>query len=199
MHLDVYMNRWIVGDGNYSDFSEGEKREFALEFWADDTLAASPNREKSILATGSYLYAINAQVVCSSAEILVIDFGLLAYSDAPGELQRVFKAGDFVAGRIGLGVDPFFYFESLWELPEVPPLIYEWQIESIEQETTPLVLSDIGGRSGWVRDKTRTGFATVHSTSQVIPNPNDIAPNYVLHCAKLETPAVKQFSRPQIW
>ncbi len=144
-----------------------------------------------------YTYRINAQVTYSSAEILVIDFGVLAYSEAAEYLQLGVKAGDFVNGQIALGVDPFFYFEQLSKTESVPALIYEWRIEGIEQETTPLVRGNVCGREGYVRDESKTSFARVQSTADFISNPNDIAPSYVLHCTKLETAPMKQFSHPQ--
>ncbi len=112
MKFDIYMHSWIVADGNYRDFREGETRQFALEFWAPNFLSMSERQEKSVTSDSRYTYRINAQVTYSSAEILVIDFGVLAYSEAAEYLQLGVKAGDFVNGQIALGVDPFFYFEQ---------------------------------------------------------------------------------------
>jgi len=41
-----------------------------------------------------------------------------------------------------LGVDPFFYFEQLCRIPSIPPLIYDWQVNAIEQDTTPYIFSN---------------------------------------------------------
>lgn len=197
MKLDVYMHSWIVGDGNYRDFREGDTRQFALEFWAPSLLAVTQIQEKSASADARYTYRINAQVTFSSADILVIDFGVLAYSQAAEDLQLGLKSGDFVSGQIALDVDPFFYFERLAKMADVPPLIYEWQIEAVEQETTPLIIGNVCGRAGYVRDESKTSFAPVKSTSEFISNPNDIAPSYVLHCTRLGTAPMKKFSHPQ--
>src|SRR5215469_14479796 len=62
----------------------------------------------------------------------------------PSEIQRGYRVGDFVQGSLRFSVDPFFYFERHYKLPSIPPLIYEWQVNSIEQNTTPYVLSDDG-------------------------------------------------------
>jgi hypothetical protein len=40
--------------------------------------------------------------------------------------------GDFVQGSLRFGVDPFFYFERHCKIHSIPPLIYEWQVNSIE-------------------------------------------------------------------
>jgi hypothetical protein len=199
MNLHIYMDSWIIGDGNYADFSVGETRQFALEFWAPSLLSRTQNQESSITADPRYTYHVNARVAFSNADILVIDFGLLAYSEASADLQLGFGTGDFVTGDIRLGVDPFFYFERLSKLQGVPPLVYEWRIDLIQQETTPMIIGEICGRRGYVRDESRTSFAQVESTQDVIPNPNDVAPSYVLHCTKLETAPMRQFSRPQRW
>jgi hypothetical protein len=135
-------------------------------------------------------------VVFTTAEILVINFGVLAYSETSTDLNR-FRAGDFVAGGIRLGVDPFFYFERLSKLEGVPSLIYEWRIESIKQDTTPLILGEGCGRQVWLRDESRVSFAPVESTAEVIPSSNDVVGSYVMQCTKLETAPMKQFSRPQ--
>ncbi len=197
MKLDVYMHSWIVGDGNYRDFREGETRQFALEFWAPNFLAVSQIHGKSIRADARYTYRINAQVKFSSADILVIDFGMLAYSEAAEDLQLGLNSGDFVSGQIALDVDPFFYFERLAKIADVPPLIYEWRIEAVEQDTTPLVIGNVCGSAAYVRDEANTSFAPVKSTSEFISNSNGSTPSYVLHCARLGTAPMKQFSHPQ--
>lgn len=94
MNLNIYMHSWIVQDGNYADFCEGETRQFALEFWAPGLLTSSHTQKKSIAADDRYMYQVNAEVAFSCAEILVIDFGLLAYSEASTDLQCGFKTGD---------------------------------------------------------------------------------------------------------
>ena len=198
VNLHVYMHSWIIEDGNYSDFCDGEERQFALELWAPNRLSASDRQEKSIIADDRYMYIVNALVAFSSADILVIDFGLLAYSEASADLEFGFKKGDFVTGGLALGVDPFFYFGRLSKIENVPALIYDWRIDSVEQETTPLIVVDYdNGTRGYVRDESKASFGQVKSTADFIPNPNDSCPSYVLHCTKLETAPMKQFSRPQ--
>jgi hypothetical protein len=49
---------------------------------------------------------------------------------------------------LGLGVDPFFYFERLSKISEIPPLIYSWKILSILIETTPFI--EIAAKSGFL-------------------------------------------------
>jgi hypothetical protein len=37
-NLEIYLSRWTIEVGNYDDFSVGERRKFALEFWASTPL-----------------------------------------------------------------------------------------------------------------------------------------------------------------
>jgi hypothetical protein len=67
----------------------------------------------------SYMYHINARVLFSSADSLVIDFGLLAFSEASADLQLGFKTEDFATGHISLAVDPYFYFERLSKIQSI--------------------------------------------------------------------------------
>ena len=36
--LQVGLNSWIIADGNYTDFSVGEARSFALEYYNENEL-----------------------------------------------------------------------------------------------------------------------------------------------------------------
>jgi hypothetical protein len=47
-------------------------------------------------------------VVFANSGILVIDFGLLAYSETSSDVEVGFRTGDFVEGNVTLDVDPFF-------------------------------------------------------------------------------------------
>jgi hypothetical protein len=38
LSLEIYLSRWIIEDGSYDDFRVGERRKFALEFWAPAAL-----------------------------------------------------------------------------------------------------------------------------------------------------------------
>ncbi len=131
LNLDVYLDRWIISDGNYDDFLVGETRKFALEFWASSTLTKSIERRTSLQRHRNYSYSISGKVAFATDEVWVLDCGVLAYSERNDKVQDRFAAGDFVQGELTFGVDPFFYFDRLCRIPNIPALIYEWQIHSM--------------------------------------------------------------------
>jgi len=191
MDFDIYIDSWIISDGNYEHFCEGETREFALEFYAPDGLTkVGPSRH--FRASGGCTYDVSAEIVCISEEICVFDFGLAAYSESSSTLKAGYQLGDFVQGKITLGIDPFFYFEDLSKMPGVPPLIYEWRINSVEQDTSPLVPPEICGRQGYMKQIGRS-FHGVRGTFESIPVPHEIGPLHVLHCTKLDSSASSTF------
>jgi len=112
------------------------------------------------------------------------DCGVLAYSERENEIEGC-EVGDFVRGNLRFGVDPFFYFETHCKIPSIPPLIYEWQVNSIEQDTTPYVLSNDGRM--YTRDERHLSHQTVRGTAKddlIIP---DRGPEFILYCSKLKT------------
>jgi hypothetical protein len=185
MNLDIYIYGWVISDGNYDHFIEGETRQFALEFWAPAHLTKSTSFTRNIQPSAAYTYDVVAEVVFASADICVVDFGLLAYSESLSELEAGRQVGDLVEGNITVDVDPFFYFERLSKIAAVPPLIYAWQIDWIEQETTPYVVSEGCGSEVYVRDETRRIYERVGTTSTNVGGSPDISPAHVLHCTKL--------------
>jgi hypothetical protein len=192
MDLDIYIENWIISDGNYRHFCEGETRDFALEFYAPKDLTKVALSSKHFRASSGYTYDVSAEIVFISEAICVLDFGLAAYSESSSTLKAGYQLGDFVQGRISLGIDPFFYFEQLSKISGVPPLIYEWRINSVEQDTSPLVPTEIGGRQGY-RKLTGRSFHAVRATSENVTVPNEISPLHVLHCTKLDRPASSTF------
>ena len=185
LNLDVYLSRWIISDGNYDDFLVGETRKFALEFWSLSSLTRSTERTTSLRRQRNYSYSISGKVAFATDEVWVLDCGVLAYSERTDKVQDGFAVGDFVQGELTFGVDPFFYFERLCRIPNIPALIYEWQIDSVEQDTTPYILSEICGRPGYVRDETRRSFNGVRGTDENVADPPDDCPEFVLHCTNL--------------
>ena len=79
------MSSWVIQDGNYADFAVGEPRRFALEFF--DNSSSSRLREvepgvRSAQAVGEGRHEITAEVAYARDDLVMLDFGLLAYSDA---------------------------------------------------------------------------------------------------------------------
>jgi len=195
VNLDIFLSHWIVADGNYSDFRAGEEREFALEFYAPTALLKNAKNLKSLEPLPGYKYQIQGEVVFATNNVWVIDSGVFAYSEGVNQVCGGIEQGDFVQGEIYFGVDPFFYFESLWKLDGIPPLIYKWRVDSIEQDTTPLILSESCGSKVYVKDESNRSFGAVEATSDALASDSEIGAEYVLHCTKLTSPAIHQFGR----
>ncbi|HOI53830.1 MAG TPA: hypothetical protein PLP01_01140 [Phycisphaerae bacterium] len=153
---------WIVQDGNYGDFAKGDECEVALEFWAKTLELTEQSQPRCTWVTDCY-YDVVARVVLCQKDVWVLDFGLLAYRES-SPLEGL-AAGDWVTGRIGLGIDPFFYFERLHALPGMPPLIYSWTIERILLQTAPFVEATTPGIGNvLVRDESKRGYRNIDKT-----------------------------------
>src|SRR5712692_5903370 len=137
LNLGIYLSRWIVEDGNYDDFRVGERRTFGLEFWASSPLKRGTDQVTSLREQHDHSYRVSGRLVFAAEGVWVIDCGVLAYSERESEIESGCRVGDFVRGELRFGVDPFFYFEQHCKIPCIPALIYEWQINSIDQDTTP--------------------------------------------------------------
>jgi hypothetical protein len=183
LNLEIYLSRWIIEDGNYDDFCVGERRKFALEFWTSSPLTRTTESVTSLREQSGHSYDVAGRLVFASDGVWVIDCGVLAYSERESEIEGGCKVGDFVRSNLRFGVDPFFYFETHYKIPSIPPLIYEWQVNSIEQDTTPYVLSN--GRM-YTRDESKRSHQAVRCTSKDFITP-DRGPEFVLYCSKLGT------------
>ena len=82
------------------------------------------------------------------------------------------------------GVDPFFYFEQYGKIPNIRPLIYEWQVNSIEQDTTPYILSNVART--YIRDESQRSYQAVRGTAKDLIIP-DQGPEFILYCSELGT------------
>jgi len=131
MNLDVHVPAWIIADGNYSPFHEGETRDFALEFYSPSPLTIVRGSVKSLRPQGGNRYRVSAEVVFVAGRVWVVDCGVLAYSEGDTVIPEGVVSGKFVEGSLVFGIDPFFYFEKLWKLPGMPPLVYQWHIDSV--------------------------------------------------------------------
>ncbi|MCU1276669.1 MAG: hypothetical protein JWM53_215, partial [bacterium] len=159
----IGLDAWIIQDGNYGDFEPGEHA-FAVEFTPFEVSPSAGSQRTSLEHVRGAEHEVVgrvAKVFASSA--WVIDVGILAYQDqAPPPWAT---EGQYLSGRVYLGIDPFFYFEKLVRQPEVPALIYRWTVEGIDLETTPWLDSrDARGRELRMRDAQRTSFVSVPRT-----------------------------------
>jgi hypothetical protein len=166
---DVGLNAWIIQDGNYPDFEVGQAAEFALEFWLPEGVAGRDSGGNiSAHNLGNCLYDTVAEVVLQTAEITILDIGVLVYLET-SSLKPSLSQGRRLAIQLGLGIDPFFYFERLSKIADVPPLVYSWKILSILRQTAPFIetVAEAGpliGRTVRVRDPERLGYEELLKT-----------------------------------
>lgn len=160
-------DEWVIGDGE-PDRSVGDVFDwFAVEFWSTEGLARTNEKSKSALALPDFDYRVFAEVVYLSEKSCIIDFGLRAigYRDA---LPRGCKEGDYVSGRIGIGIPG-----STEVVPDRFLKGYRWRIDRISADLTPY-LPDTG-----MLDLSRTQYQQVTSTESVKTH------SYVLHCSEV--------------
>jgi hypothetical protein len=184
--LEVALSSWIVQDGNYDNFEANQQAEFALEFYSK-SFRKSDAITKSAKSLGAAKYEILGEVIYVASNVWVLDFGICAFQESkpPGGME----IGTFVAAEICLGIDPFFYFEYLHSMPGMPPLIYSWKINSIFQQTAPLIQSS---ERILIRDASKLGFKAIGKTDAW--KDDDGNAEYVLNCTRLVIPAKKKIT-----
>jgi hypothetical protein len=152
------MSSWVIQDGNYPDFAVGEPRRFALEF-SDKTLREVKPGIRSAEALGEARFEITADVAYAAPDLLMLDFGLLAYSDARAPAA---ESGTWRSGIVRLEVDHFTYFETHAKREGIPPAVYAWTITGIWRQTAPHILDP--HQNIFARDPGRLGYAPLDRT-----------------------------------
>jgi hypothetical protein len=191
---DIGLNSWIIQDGNYPDFEAGQIAEFAVEFWIpEDAKPVACDGEISAKKVGAYLYDTVAEVVLQTDDITILDIGILVYNESSLPLRSFPPQGTRFAIQLGLGVDPFFYFESLCNIPEIPPLIYSWKISSVLIQTKPFLEIEtvaksnfLSGGKALVQDPQQFGYKEIPMTDAW--HDNNGSAEYLFLCDLLPIP-----------
>jgi hypothetical protein len=165
--LVVGLSSWIIQDGNYGDFRRGKQVAFALEFYASTDWVEVYALAPSLVHKGEGRYRSVGQVVHVADEWWAIDVGFLLFDRA--KPPPVVRLGCWLANEISIGIDPFFYFESLAREADAPALIYDWTISKIEIQTAPSIWREIAATNAWEDEGGRA--------------------EYLLHCTRIEGPA----------
>jgi len=180
--LTIALDSWVIQDGNYGEFQTGDVEKFALEFGTRDrALALAPPAPApepagpSIKPVADATYRIRAPIVYLAPTWWVIDIGIPVYQEHVPPVGAAL--GQWVQGEISLGIDPFFYFERLSQLPGAPPLIFEWVIDAIDMQTAPFIETRPGLRE---RDRSRRGWKRIAQTEAW--RDDDGNAEYLLHC-----------------
>lgn len=156
----VSMSSWVIQDGNYPDFVTGERRTFALEFF-DKGLRDSPPGVHSAVGSGDGFYEIAAEVAYSAKDVVLLDFGLLAYSDSN---EPAATPGSWRSGNVLLEVDHYSYVEFHAKRQGIPPAVYAWTITGIWRQTAPYILDPGTAFKQYIRDPERLGYTSLDRT-----------------------------------
>jgi hypothetical protein len=179
---EIGLSSWMIQDGNYANFTTGQHAEFALDFYAQN-ICSSESKTKYAKRLDAAKYEINAEVVYLSSEICVLDFGICAFQESASPKEM--SVGKFVTAEISLGIDPFDYFERLYKLPGMRPLIYSWKINSIRQQTAPFIETrNASGQKVFVRDETKLGYKKLEKTDAW--KDDDGHGEYILNCIRFD-------------
>jgi hypothetical protein len=172
---------WVIQDGNYPDFTKGQRAEFAVELYAPEGLTRTDGGARSAVADGGGWYSIDGTVVAVTDGACFVDCGILVYDERP---PKGVAPGDGVRGRVLLSVDHYLYFEVLAQQPEIPALIYTWDLRRIRRETAPYVLNE--AQTMWVRDESRRNLVETQATDAW--SDDDGHAGYVFDCRLLDVP-----------
>jgi hypothetical protein len=161
-NVSIGLSSWIVQDGNYPDFESGKEYRFALEFFSRN-LEVRRGGTPSLALIEASDYEFSGEILLCDKELTVLDVGLKCYHD--GSMPSRPASGQWVVGRLYLGVDPVFWFESHSRRPDVPNLTYLWRLHEILLETTPWEESkDSHGRRMLQRDSVAKTYRSVPRT-----------------------------------
>ncbi len=182
----ISLDAWIVQDGNYPDFERGQQADFAVEFYFAEPPTVTDHQSPSIVHVEDTSYAVVGRVLATSEKAWVLDCGIGIYQELP--VPAGVEVGRCVRGTASLGVDPFFYFERLHALPEMPPLVYTWRIDAIWRNAAPFVRSG----SVLVRDPEQLGWIPLERTDAW--HDDDGRASYRLDCVLLDSPPKRSSS-----
>ena len=180
--LNVGLASWIIQDRNYEDFEAGKNYCFALQYYAPQPLERAKLGSRMIKLASAYRYDVCGQVLYFTDEVCVIDFGIRAYAEEP---KQVVEVGEWLRGRIHLGIDEFSYFETFKNYPRMPNLFYRFHVGSILLETTPWIRNKYPQYPNYKeRDQTKEGFVAVARTDAF--KDDDGNADYILQCQLIE-------------
>jgi hypothetical protein len=179
--LVVGLHSWIIQDGNYGDFARNTNSAFALEFYALSPLEMFESKPKPVPAfvrIGDADYKVVGQVIHVADGWWVMDVGVLVFQET--EPPSTVRQGDWLRGRISIGIDPFFYFERLAHQPGAPALVYDWKVERIDIQPAPHI--EVQPRL-FERDPTKLGWKEILETKAW-----EDGGDYLLHCTRIGGP-----------
>jgi hypothetical protein len=171
---NLYYPIWMIADGE-PDREVGEIFEwFSVEFWTLKCLERTDERNKSAIPVADFNYQVVAEVAYLSEKACVIDFGLRAIR-TPGLLSPVCKQGDYVTGKISIGL-PLCTEVVPEEVSKT--LTRKWRVNRVSADLTPYVTRP-DNPLFYFRDETQIQHREVKSTTALKTHA------YVLHCSEV--------------
>ena len=180
--MNIGINSWVIQGGHYPDFTIGQKRCFALEFYPK-SLQPSSGTDVSMQSLGANRYRVCAKIVFATEKCWVIDCGVLAYKER--ELPKSFSCGSYVEGDLSISVDSYMYLKYFHALSGMPALSYQWLVSGIEMETTPWI--EVRPRY-MERDLRRESYLKINGTDA--RNDDGCHANYMLYAKLLRGPSL---------
>lgn len=193
----IGLELWIIGDGNYKHFQRGQIGDFALQFYPR-SIRITQEKIKSAILIEDDIYRAVAEVVFHSEKTWILDFGLCAFDvynlhNFRDEINSsTVSIGDFLEIEFSLGLDPFYYFEQLHKVPGIPPIIYEWRIDSITAQTG-FMIKDENNNWRWP-DRENCSYSEVEKTDGPLldekrrnfDSPVKQCLTYILNCTQID-------------
>jgi GNAT superfamily N-acetyltransferase len=169
MEWRLTLDSWIIQDGNYGEFHVGTEDEFAVEFHFPEPPELVEPAPPSIQLVGAdATYDLCGTVSAVVDRAWVLDCGISVFRDSlpPSGIT----VGDTIRGRASLGIDPFMYFERLYALPGMPPLLYAWRVnEILRHDRSRSVLTPVEHTDAWHDDDGHAGYILVCDRFDIPP------------------------------
>ncbi len=169
---NLYYEAWIIGDGE-PHRSVGDIFDlFTVEFSSADGLVTTTEKSKSTVVLPDFGYQLCAEVIYLSEQGCVLDFGIRA-GGHPTNLSANCKQGDFVTGKIGLGLP------AIASGPDEFLKRYQWRVKRVFADLTPY------SPQTCMPDRSRAQYREVTSTESVR------ADGYILQCSEITSSPLK--------
>jgi hypothetical protein len=147
---------WRLWESGHDDFSVGELHNFVLHC-SMESFCSSDVRVVRYTHLRGNLYEVTACIVFKASNLIIVDFGQLAYST--GQQVTRLDVGDWITGRVSANIDLWEYKEEFGQPFDINR---GWRIHRIFHETTPWLEKEPGIL---LRDDSRFSEAEVNKTN----------------------------------
>ena len=180
---------WVIQDGNYPDWYQGERVRFAIHL--SGSIELSKGSEPCYRHIAECSYDVIGRVLWTWQQGRergwIADVGgIHVYSER--QLPEGVGVGACFQGRVNFTVDYYWYFEVLSKQVGVVPAIYDWVIEDIMMETAPFIdARDPAMPNRMVRDPSKRERVSRDRTDACKDDEGRYG-DYLLTCVRLPGP-----------